>query len=108
MRTVRKYAWVKSFAMSFPVSLQRAGVSSRQASVSIVPVRIVPASSRAHLDMMKSSVYEWILDHPSYSSRAETPLSYLRSLGILVSCRIEEPYNVRMSACKRDLGDLPY
>jgi hypothetical protein len=80
MRTVRKYAWAKSFVMSFTISFQRAGFSSSQGSVSIAPVRIVPASSWAHLDMMTSSIYECISHQISDSSRAEASICLFETI----------------------------
>jgi hypothetical protein len=90
MRTVRKYAWAKSFVMSFPVSFQHSGLSSSQESVTIAPVRIVPASSWSHLDMMTSSIYECI-SHQNFDSFGAKPqFVYLRQLSTFLSCKVEE------------------
>jgi hypothetical protein len=60
LRTVRKYAWARSFLISYPVSSRLASISTHAVSNVNAPVRFVPPSSWARLDVLTSSVYNCI------------------------------------------------
>jgi hypothetical protein len=60
LRTVRKYAWARSFLISDLVSSWFASIFTRAVSHVNAPVLFVPPSSWARLDVLTSSVYKCI------------------------------------------------